>query len=379
MTRLYLLAAMAVFSLACSKTLESGGSRASGQSRLMDQTTAGQDACDPDNHKRPFIIEWDATDMSSFEQIVANDIVVVKYEGCTLTVLDECRNESIRGSQGSYLPPEWTSGSLETIDISNEGELYAKLPLGSASLGGRVSGGEQFHMEYYVAGTRQATRDAVYVADLASNPGCEGATHFVHGYNLGAFALGSASEINTEAGGSAYGFGAGGSTTSKRSADKKGGDLATCKSDSAQEIRGCKAPIRLSLRKVRDGENPDKEAMTQPDNAESLNAAGKVDAKVEATAQSRSLLESAMAKMIANDGNGCIADLDAHDKLDPSRASTDPKAPYSHTRSKCLMAAGKCDAGKKLMVDYFAAQGAMDAKTIDTVVKIDYDKYCGGK
>ncbi len=40
------------------------------------------------------------------------------------------------------------------------------------------------------------------------------------------------------------------------------------------------------------------------------------------------------------------------------------------------MAAGKCDAGKKLMADYFAAQGAMDAKTIDTVVKLDYDKYC---
>ncbi len=378
MTRLYLLAAVAVFSLACSKTPQIGGSRASGQSSLMDQTVAGQDACDPDNHKRPFIIEWDATDMSSFEQIVANDIVVVKYVGCTLTVLDECRNESIRGSEGSYLPPEWTSGSLETIDISNSGELAAKLPLGSASLGGRVSGGEKFHMEYYVAGTRQATRAAVYADDLASNPGCEGATHFVHGYNLGAFALGSASELNTEIGGSAYGFGAEGATSSTRSADKKGGDLATCKSDSAQEIKGCKAPIRLSLRKVRDGENPDKVAMKQPDNPESLNAAGKVDSKVEATAQSRSLLESAMAKINAGDGKGCLADLDGHDKLDPSRLSTDPKAPYAHTRSKCLMAAGQCDAGKKLMTEYFSAQG-MGAASVDTVVKLDYDKYCGGK
>ncbi len=343
----------------------------------MDQTVAGQDACDPANHKRPFIIEWDATDMSSFEQIVANDIVVVRYEGCTLTVLDECRNESIRGAQGSYLPPEFTSGSLEAIDISNEGELYAKLPLGSATLGGRVSGGEAFHMEYFVAGTRQASRDAVYEADLASNPGCEGATHFVHGYNLGAFALGSANELNTEAGGSVYGFGAGGSTSSKRSAEKKGGDLGVCKSDSAQEVLGCKAPIRLSLREIRGGENPDQEAMKQPDDGDSLNAAGKVDAKVEATAQSRSLLESAMRKANAGDGGGCIADLDEHDKLDPSRISTDAKSQYSHTRSRCLMMAGKCEAGKRLMTAYFAAQGAMDAKTIDTVVKVEYDKQCG--
>ena len=65
------------------------------------------------------------------------------------------------------------------------------------------------------------------------------------------------------------------------------------------------------------------------------------------------------------------------DELDPTRPSTDPKVPYAHTRSRCLMLSGQCDAGKKLMVDYFAAQGAMDAKTIDTVVKVDYDKMCG--
>ena len=379
MRRSHFVASLAVLALACSNKPQRAGTRASGQSRLIEQTAAGQDACDPQNHKRPFIIEWDATDMSSFEQIVANDVVVVRYEGCTLTVLDECRNESIRGSQGAYLPPEWTSGSLETIDISNEGELYAKLPLGSASLGGRVSGGEKFHMEYFVAGTRQATRDAVYEAELASNPGCEGATHFVHAYNLGAFALGSAQELNTEAGGSVYGFGAGGSTASKRSADKKGGDLATCKSDSAQEIQGCKAPIRLSLREIRDGESPDVTATKQPDTPESLNAAGKVDAKVEAGEQSKALLESAMKKVIAGAGKGCLADLNAHDALAPTRPSTDPKVPYAHTRSRCLMLSGQCDAGKKLMVDYCSAQGAMDAKTIDTVVKVDFDKVCGGK
>ena len=371
--------ALSLVAVGCANAPKSSGKRDSGQSRLMDQTLAGQDKCDPANHKRPFIIEWDATDMSSFEQIVANDIVVVRYEGCTLTVLDECRNESIRGEQGSYLPPEWTSGSLETIDISNEGELYAKLPLGSATLGGRVSGGEKFHMEYFVAGTRQATRDAVYRADLASNPGCEGATHFVHGYNLGAFALGLANELNATVGGSVYGFGAGGSNTRKSSAEKKGGDLATCKSDSATEVLGCKAPIRLSLREVRDGDNPDEAAKRAPDDSASLNAAGKVDAKVEGTAKSRSHLESAMAKSIAGDGKGCMDELDAHDKLEPERSSTDPKAPYSHTRSKCLMMSGKCDAGKKLMVKYFEAQGAMDAKTIDIVVGTEFDKYCGGK
>src|SRR5689334_5903292 len=157
----------------CVKLKQTHGSRASGQSRLMDESFAAQNACNPEDHTRPFIIEWDATDMSSFESHAANDIVIVKYEGCKLRVLDECRNDSIRGSQGAYKPPEWTSGSLETLDIHNEGELYAKLPLGQATLGGRVSAGESFHMEYFVAGTVNATRDAVYREDIESNPGCD--------------------------------------------------------------------------------------------------------------------------------------------------------------------------------------------------------------
>ena len=106
----------------------------------------------------------------------------------------------LKGSLGSYKAPEWTSGSVETIDISNEGELYAKLPLGAASLAGRVSGGEKFHMEYFVSGTRAATRDAVYAKDLEKISGCRGATHFVYAYNLGAFALGSQSAIKGSVG-----------------------------------------------------------------------------------------------------------------------------------------------------------------------------------
>jgi len=82
-------------------------------------------------------------------------------------------------------PVDWTSGSLESLDIANEGELYAKRPLGVATLGGRVRGGEKFHMEYFVSGTRTATRDAIYRADLQKIAGCSAVTHFVHAYKLG--------------------------------------------------------------------------------------------------------------------------------------------------------------------------------------------------
>ncbi len=340
------LALLAGASLSCSLAAQTKGSRESGQSNLMADSFAGKNACNPENHLRPFIIEWDATDMSSFEQHAANDIVFVQYEGCSLRVLDECRNESIRGEQGAYKPAEWTSGSLETLDVNNSAELYAKLPLGQATLGGRVEGGEKFHMEYYVAGTKTASRDAVYRSDLEGKYGCEKATHFVYGFNLGAFALGSSKNLTASAGGSAFGFGAGGSETRASSAEKKGGKLAVCDSDSAKEVEGCKAPIRLTLRDIRPGENPEKTAMAAPDTPDSLAAAAIVNAKVEMSAEASAHYKSAERSMGAGDGKNCIKELDAHDKLNPKNKSIDPKSGFGFLRGQCLMLAGQCDAGK---------------------------------
>jgi len=363
------------------KIPRSTASRDSGQSGLMNESFAAQNACNPKNHLRPFIIEWDATDKSSFEAYAADDIVVVRYEGCDMTVLEECRNDSIRGSQGAYKPVEWTSGALEKLDITNQGELHAKLPLSSASLGGRISGGEKFHMEYYVAGTRNATRDAVYRADIASNPGCEGATHFVYGYNLGAFALGSLSELNASAEVSVYGFGAGGSTNKSRKADKQGGDLTTCKSDSATEVAGCKAPIRLTLRPIRGGENPQKEAMKAEETDASLNAAGAVNMKVEMSDQARSHFDTAVLKYNSKDGKGCLSELDAYDRLEPNRKSTEPKTQgMPMYRAWCLMLAGKCDAGKVLMRKSFEiSQAQFGDEIIDNNVQQMASMYCQGK
>ncbi len=354
--------------------------RESGQSSLMENTYAGKNACNPKSHDRPFIIEWDATDMSSFESRASTDVIVVKYEGCELKVLDSCNDDSVKGSVGSYKPVEWTSGSLEKIEIATEGDLYAKLPLGAATLGGRVHGGEKFLMEYYVAGTRSATRDKVYRADLDKIPGCKGATHFVYAYNLGAFALGSVTTFEASADVSVYGFGGGGSKKSSTKADKKGGDLAICKSSSATEIQGCKAPIRLSLREIEDGENPDAVAAKAPDTPESVSAVAKLETKIEMSGKAGEYYKSAAAKLNAKDGKGCLKELDAHDKADPKNQSTDPKSDFAMLRAQCLMVAGQCPAGKQHLRKTYEAKfsGQMGPEQIDKSVEAIGTMHCQG-
>ena len=365
----------------CGGGTGTGSTRDSGQSSLMDQTVAGKNKCNPKAHDRPFVIEWDATDMSSFEARASADVIVVKYEGCDMKVLDSCVNDSVKGSIGSYKPVDWTSGSLEVIDIKSDADLYAKLPLGAATIGGRVESGEQFHMEYFVSGTRAATRDAVYAADLDKIPGCKGATHFVYAFNLGAFALGSQSKIKGEVGGSYFGFGAGGSKSSENKAEKSGGVLASCRAAGAKESQTCTVPIRLTLREISDSANPDAAAATAPESDAALNLAGKLKADSDKEKKAAEHYDTAVVKMRAGDGKGCLAEFDEHDKLDPRPAgmSTNFKSWTATLRGQCIMLAGQCDAGKQFIRKAIQGTSTGGPELIDRQVETAATTYCKGK
>jgi hypothetical protein len=358
-----------------------GPDRASGQSSLMDRTAAGQKTCNTSAHDRPFIIEWDATDMAMFEGRAATDVVLVQYEGCELRVLDGCANDSVRGALGAYRPVEWTSGSIEKIDISDEGELYAKLPLGVATLGGRVQAGEKFTMEYFVSGIRTATRSAVYQEELAKIPGCKAATHFVYGMSIGAFGLGSQKKLAGSVDVAASGIGAGGSRVTSSNAEKKGGVIESCRADTAKEVRTCQVPIRLMLRPIEKGADPDAGA-TADRPAGDAPPAGPPPSRSdrsEITMEETKLRESAARKRVARDGKGCLVDLDTADKQFPNsmRSSTRPDG-MLNIRAACLMLAGQCDAGKRLLRQAYEHMG-MPANSIDPAVDIEAKNSCPQK
>ena len=90
----------------------------------MDQTTAGKNRCTvAKSHERPFVIEWDATDLTEFEARAKRDMVFVRYDGCELKVLSGCLDEGVAGRYGAYYPPQATSGNVEGIDrAGNENE-----------------------------------------------------------------------------------------------------------------------------------------------------------------------------------------------------------------------------------------------------------------
>lgn len=356
--------------------------RESGQSSLMDTTFAGKNKCNPKSHDRPFVVEWDATDMGQFESISTNDVVFVKYEGCELRVIDSCRVDDVKGTLGSYKPVDWTSGSVEKIDIGNEADLYAKLPLGAATLGGRVSGGERFRMEYFVSGTRTATRPAVFKADVDKIPGCRGATHFVYAFNLGAFALGSTKDLKGNVDATMWGIGAGAGTRSKYAADKRGGLLESCRAEGAKDLSTCKTPIRLTLREIEAGADPSAAAATAPEAPAALNLAGKVDAKMKRSEKAQALVDTALERRTAKDGKACLAALDGADRLDPRPqvVSTSTRSYWSSVRAQCLMLSGQCSAGRQMLRKYMesSAGDQMSAEKVDQYVDAIAGTTCQG-
>lgn len=342
------------------------------------------------SHDRPFVIEWDATDLASFEAKAQRDVVFVRYEGCHLSVLYECSDDSLPGKLGAYGPPLRTSGTVEAVDIEDQGKLYAELPLAAASLSGRVESGDKLHMRYFVSGVVQATRGSVARPSLAGIAACAGATHFVWAYNLGAFELTSEARDHAAASVGASGIGAGGSKSHGETRLKSGGSLPSCAGEDAATARACRVPIRLSLRPIVEAPAGGSAVAgaAAPPSPESAPTPGASPASGGTKEEARQVLlgavkraqESSRARLEAarkaelGDGAACLADLD---KLAEGRAESHLD---DELRSRCEMRAGKCEAGKSRYRQYLEreVQETGRAIDIDRQVEARAARYCTG-
>src|SRR5678816_1892042 len=133
------------------------------------RNAAGQD--------QPLVTEWPAAEKANLETQVRQGGVVVSFSGCQMTVLTACHTRE---------PYYWmrTTPSSDWFEIKNEDELYAKLPLGAASLKGELQGSGSLTMSTTITGQ---FRLGVQPGTMPAIEGdCQGATHVVGGLAIGA-------------------------------------------------------------------------------------------------------------------------------------------------------------------------------------------------
>jgi hypothetical protein len=195
------------------------------------------------SREQPLVTEWPASYKARLEALLQGGAVAVEYSGCDLKIIDRCR------LSGSYAWKK-TTLSIDTTDIQDEDDLYAKLPLGAASLSGQLKTSGSLHVQTTVSGQLQLVGKSA--DDATSGAECSHATHLVTALSIGAFKLvaGGAAKVS---GSAEYGgMSAGGSSAQTRSVLRAAGDAVSCERATKEEPSPeCRSPIQIFLTPIR--------------------------------------------------------------------------------------------------------------------------------
>ncbi len=212
-----------------------------------DPTLAEAEGASPDalcqsatDRNNPIIVEWPATQKVELESVANHGLVVVHFEGCKLTVLSRCQ------ATGGY-KFEPTTPQRDGIDVKDEDDLFAKLPVSSQALRAELASGKALKLDYVLVGRRVTDATA---PEMTGD--CAGATHFVKTIALGAYDMKTAARASGGAGIDIGIVQVGGDSKSERNRARSSGNVDGCaaKTDIDEtNVRsaGCSAPVQLGL------------------------------------------------------------------------------------------------------------------------------------
>lgn len=301
-----------------------------------DQVATCKIAKDPLN---PLVVEWPGTAKVDLEAVSKRSVVVVSYRGCTLKVLSAC------SAQGKYQFVD-TTPTRDKVAIGSDTDLYARLPLGAASLKGELQAGSTLELDYVAVGQHLAGAPGKLTGD------CEGATHYVRSMTVGAYSLDAFASASGAAEASLGSAGAGVGRKEQVRRLRGAGDVDGCSKAGSRST--CSAVLQLGLTPLAGA--PGAAGEGDLGTASSAGADGPEDGVVsrKAEKQAYKLREGAFQKFNGGDAKGCLADLDRADKIDPTTADEGYAQSF---RYMCELLAGKCAQGKSRMLAWFKRWG----------------------
>jgi hypothetical protein len=192
----------------------------------------------------PLVVDWEIHQRASLEEAMHQGVAVVAYDCKSLRLLKDCR---IDGSYGFMAVSKKEQG----VRFESADEVAASMPGFGLTLihqlRGELRSDSTLDLEMILIGKERTTiREAGRDKLRGGEASCSGATHFVRGAFLGAFALGTGTRGQVSAG---VGLLAAGSQ-SARSVRYRDGDPQSCEQvqpGSADAPASCRALLRLEL------------------------------------------------------------------------------------------------------------------------------------
>lgn len=190
---------------------------------------------------KPLVVEWPAAERAALESLASRGLVAVRYEGCDMEVLTNCKVE------GAYDYIGLTQ-KREGVRIRDADELYAQLPVGAAALEAKLQRAGQLNVDMVVIGRKEASQHEITEKELSGR--CDNATHVVTGLTIGAFSFYTGRSAEVGAGAKVGNIGVGGSTSAQREVLKQDGDEAACGAAGTLDETppdGCGALLRVEV------------------------------------------------------------------------------------------------------------------------------------
>jgi len=194
---------------------------------------------------RPLIVDWTPEQRVDLEVAMRQGVAVVQYDGQHLALLPDC---VIDGDYRFYGVTQKT----ELIRLESQAEVQANLPFGGARLISNISGafdtGSTLDLALVIIGKSRTTWTQPTVSDLKGQ--CRGATHFVRGAILGAFAVSVGQKSSASTAVEIFGDGVKGATAAGAGVQRRDGMIAACQGadpEGSAPPKQCRALIRLEL------------------------------------------------------------------------------------------------------------------------------------
>jgi TPR repeat protein len=220
--------------------------------RPGDPTAAGalgEGSChDPETFGEPLVVDWKPEQRGDLEVAMKEGVAVVSYSCKGIKLLKDCHIDGKYGFIGM-------TKKEQMVRLQNADEVRANLPLGGMGIAGQIgaemSRGATIDIALVMVGKTRTTWALPTSDDLKGS--CDGATHFVRGATVGAFAMDTGTKAKARAVAELFGASLGGGSSSAKKVHNKEGDISDCGKatpDSEKAPAQCGAPLRLVLAAV---------------------------------------------------------------------------------------------------------------------------------
>jgi hypothetical protein len=197
------------------------------------------------DHGQPLVVDWKSHERANLEEAMAGGVAVVAYDCRMLRLLGDCHLDGSYGTLG-------ISRKEEVIELENADEIKANLPTFGGKLvadfKAEMDRGSALNLAMIMVGKRRTTVSSAARGQLRGT--CEGATHFIRGAFLGAFAMGTGTRGRVSAAAQLFGSGTSGESTSTKRVKNRDGDPTVCtqvQPGASSLPAGCSAILRLEL------------------------------------------------------------------------------------------------------------------------------------